>query len=120
MAVIAYAVDAVIEGRKESAQIFVFSKDASNAIADRIGNELHRGATFLNGRGWYTGEDCSVVMVVVRKNEIHQVYRIIKEEDPKAFLSVGRVMGVYGKGFEKINIVTSSSPENGKEGKSPV
>ena len=120
MAVIAYAVDAVIEGRKESAQIFVFSKDASNAIADRIGNELHRGATFLNGRGWYTGEDCSVVMVVVRKNEIHQVYRIIKEEDPKAFLSVGRVMGVYGKGFEKINIVTSSSPEKGKEGKSPV
>ena len=26
-------------------------------------------ATFLNGRGWYTGEDCSVVMVVVRKNQ---------------------------------------------------
>lgn len=112
MAVIAYAIDAVIEGRKESAQIFIFSKGAAGRIADRIGSELKRGATFLEGRGWYTGEQTPVVVVVVRKNEIHEVYRIIKEEDPAAFLSVARVMGVYGKGFDQIHVAIRRKPED--------
>ncbi len=116
MAVLAYAIDAVIEGRKESAQIFVFSKNAAGRIADRIGTELNRGATFLDGQGWYTGDKTPVVLVVVRKHEIHDVYRIIKEEDPAAFLSVARVMGVYGKGFDKIHVAVRK-PEGGAAAK---
>ena len=41
-------------------------------------------------------------MVMTRKNESSQVLRIVKEEDPNAFLSMNSVMGVFGEGFDRI------------------
>jgi uncharacterized membrane-anchored protein YitT (DUF2179 family) len=82
-------------------QIFIFSKQY-DVIADRITEETGRGVTILNSRGWYTKEEGKVVVVVARKHESGQILRIIKEVDKTAFLSVGSVMGVYGKGFEQI------------------
>ncbi|MCD8185617.1 MAG: DUF2179 domain-containing protein [Rikenellaceae bacterium] len=41
-------------------------------------------------------------MVVCRKNEITQIYRVIKEIDPQAFITVDSVMGVYGEGFDNL------------------
>jgi len=41
-------------------------------------------------------------MILVRKDESSQLLRIAKQEDPKAFISMGNVMGVYGQGFDKI------------------
>ncbi|MBS7358063.1 MAG: DUF2179 domain-containing protein, partial [Bacteroidales bacterium] len=41
-----------------------------------------------------------ILMAVVRKTESQSVIRIVKQEDPRAFVSVNTVMGVYGKGFE--------------------
>lgn len=99
MAITAYGIDQVMEGARQSVQLFIFSQ-ARDRIADRIGNELKRGVTFLRGRGWYSGEETEVVVVVVRKYETHDVFRVVKEEDPAAFISVSKVMGVYGKGFE--------------------
>ena len=58
--------------------------------------------TLLDGQGWYTREPTKVVMVVCRKNETSSLFRIIKEIDPQAFITVGSVMGVYGLGFEAL------------------
>ena len=41
-------------------------------------------------------------MVISRKNDLSLMLRYIKMIDPKAFLSVGSITGVYGKGFETI------------------
>ena len=71
-------------------------------IADRITNELHRGVTSLDGKGWYTKDDATVLVVVARKHELKFLLNLIKEEDPQAFLSVGSVTGVYGTGFDVI------------------
>lgn len=101
MAVVAYTVDIFLEGAKQSLQVFIFSKKYQN-IADRIGREVDRGITFLNGVGWYSHKDTKVLLVILRKYEVHSVYRIIKEIDPSAFMSISKVMGVYGKGFDKI------------------
>lgn len=101
MAVSSYAVDMILEGSKQSIQVIIFSNN-NESIADRIGNELHRGITFLKGKGWYTNEDKEVLMVIARKNELSMILRMIKEEDEDAFISMASVMGVFGKGFEKI------------------
>jgi len=101
MAVVAYTVDVFLEGAKQSLQVVIFSKDY-NKIADRIGEEVDRGITFLNGEGWYSHNEIKVILVILRKYEAHYIYRIIKETDPNAFISVSKVMGVYGKGFERI------------------
>ncbi len=101
MGVTSYTIDLIITGNKQSVQLFIFSKHAA-LIADRIGNELGRGVTFIKGVGWYTKTENDILMIIVRKTEYQQVFRIVKEEDPEAFLSLSMVMGVYGIGFDTI------------------
>ena len=100
-AVLSFTLDMFLSGSKQSVQILIFSKQY-DAIADRITEETGRGVTVLNSRGWYTKEEGKVAVVIVRKNESSHILRIVKEVDKTAFLSVGSVMGVYGKGFEQI------------------
>ncbi len=101
MAITAYSLDAVLSGSKQSVQVFVFSKRYQE-IANRITSEINRGVTVVDGMGWYTKEPQKVLISLVRKHEVSYVYRIIKEVDPEAFISVATVTGVYGKGFEHI------------------
>ncbi len=89
--------DVLLAGNKQSSQIFVMS-ERYKEIADLITNDFRRGATLLDGTGWYTKKPAKVVMV--RKNESNYMLSKIKALDPKAFISIGSVMGVYGEGFD--------------------
>ena len=93
--------DFIIAGNKQSSQIMIISKKYEE-IADRIVYDVHRGVTVLEGNGWYTKEAQKVLMVACRKSETTAIYRVIKEVDPQAFITVGSVMGVYGQGFEAL------------------
>jgi uncharacterized membrane-anchored protein YitT (DUF2179 family) len=101
MGITSYTIDLLFTGSKQSVQIFIFSK-GYDEIANRIGKEVGRGVTIIDGKGWYTGEQTKVLLVMVKKPEASQIFRIIKEVDRDAFMSVTNVMGVYGKGFERI------------------
>lgn len=99
LAVSSYAVDMVLNGDRQSVQFFIFSSKFES-IAMRINNEAHRGVTVLDGMGWYSKEPAKVLCVMARKNESVKIFRIVKQEDPNAFVSQGSVIGVYGKGFD--------------------
>jgi len=43
-------------------------------------------------------------MIISRKTEIESVLRIIKEDDTNSFMSMNGVMGVIGRGFDRIKI----------------
>lgn len=101
MGIAAYTIDLVLSGSRQSYQIFVFSRKYE-IIGERISLEVKRGITLLNSQGWYTKEDSKILMILARKHESNQIFSIIKEEDPDAFITVGSVMGVYGQGFERI------------------
>ncbi len=101
MAITAYTIDLILTGTKRTVQLFVFSKDYEK-IAERVASDIKRGITVLDGKGWYTQADAKILLILVRKQESYDILRIIKEIDPKAFVSVNNVMGVYGKGFDSI------------------
>lgn len=101
MVVSSYAIDLVLTGNKQSVQMFIFSSKA-DAIANRIGTEVGRGVTFIKGTGWFTKSEHDILMVVARKMESQNIFRIVKDEDPQAFVTMNTVMGVYGKGFDMI------------------
>lgn len=103
MAVVSYALDAVLSGANRSAQMFIFSKKYAE-IADFINQQRYRGVTVIDGTGWYTKENVKVVVSVVRKRETGAIFRKIKEIDPGAFISMGSVMGVYGEGFDQLKL----------------
>jgi uncharacterized membrane-anchored protein YitT (DUF2179 family) len=101
MAIVAYSIDLLIEGQKQSVQIFIFSKQYEE-ISHQLGERLHRGITFLDGQGYYTRTETKILLIVTRKHELPRVFQIVKSIDADAFISVASVMGTYGKGFEKI------------------
>ena len=103
MWVVAYSLDSFLSGANRSAQMFIISKEFEK-IANFINNEAIRGVTILDGTGWYTRENTKIIMSVVRKKETSQIFRKIREIDPDAFISMGSVMGVYGKGFDKLKM----------------
>ena len=101
MGVCSYCIDLVLTGNKQSVQAFIFTSKPEK-VAERIGNEMQRGVTLIKGTGWYTKREGDILMVVTHKREAQQILRIVKEEDPSAFMTMNMVMGAYGKGFEAI------------------
>ena len=103
-AVLGYTVDVIQAGNQQSSQIFVFTR-RYEAMADQIIATTRHSATILDATGWYSKEDIKVVVVVCRKRETSQLLKLVRGVDGDAFISVGSVMGVYGKGFEALNKV---------------
>lgn len=101
MVTLGYSIDMVLSGSKSSSQIMIFSPRYEE-IAHRIIHDVNRGVTILDATGGYSGTPQKVVMVVCRRGEASNIYSIIKDTDPDAFITVGSVMGVYGKGFEAL------------------
>ena len=95
------AVDYVLLGRKSTVQVLIFSERYSE-IADYIIHEMDRGVTALDAVGWYTQSHKKLLLVLVRKSQLHEISRAVKRVDPKAFMSVSPASDVYGEGFEEI------------------
>ena len=98
--IVSTVLDLYLTGSRQSVQIFVLSPKFAE-IADAITNDLHRGVTVFNGKGWYTKHDTEVVMVITRKADLNVFLKCINSIDPNAFISVSSVTGVYGQGFDK-------------------
>ena len=96
-----FTIDLFVSGTKQSLQVFIFSRKYGE-IADSIISDIGRGVTLIDAQGWYTKSESKIVMVVVRKTDINMIYKIVKAVDKDAFMSVGSVTGVYGKGFDEI------------------
>ena len=94
-------VDYVINGARQSVQFMIIS-DRYEAIATRISNELERGCTVMEANGWYSKQRKPVLLVMAKKYERRDIYRIIHHEDPNAFVTMSNVEGVFGEGFDKI------------------
>ena len=102
VAVFGYTVDLIQSGNQQSNQIFIISPEYEK-IADAIIHEANRGATVIDGTGWYSKSECKIVMVVCRKRDAASVLKVARRIDERAFITMGSVMGVYGQGFEALN-----------------
>ena len=95
--------DYYVNSSRQSVQFFIFS-NKHQEIADYINENMHRGVTVLDGMGWYSKEPMKVLVVLAKKRDSVSLFRAIKDIDPKAFVSQSNVIGVYGKGFDKIKV----------------
>ena len=101
MAAYACVIDFVVVGDRGAVQLLVFSSKYKE-IADYINTRMERGVTVLKAVGWYTKQEKDVLLLLMRRNEVPEVSKVIKEVDEKAFMTVNSVGGVYGEGFEEI------------------
>ena len=101
--VVNYTLDFALNGRRQSVQLFIFSEQ-HETLTDRICNEIHRGVTLLESQGGYSKHNGKLVVVIVKRTETNKILKLIKEVDPDAFVSIGNVSEVYGKGFEPMKL----------------
>lgn len=94
--------DYVVDRGRQSVQFFIFSSKYED-IAAAI-TATHRGVTVLNGQGWYTKQERKVLVVLAKKSESTNIFRIIQSIDPNAFVSQSKVIGVFGEGFDRIKV----------------
>ena len=52
--------------------------------------------------GWYTKKEQKVLLLMAKRSESNSIFRLVKNIDPNAFVSQANVVGVYGKGFDRL------------------
>ena len=94
-------IEIVVGGKRSSYQLLVFSQHYDK-IADHIINNMDRGVTILKAQGWYTKADKNVLLILINQAQMSEISRVIKEIDPRAFMSISPTHNVYGEGFGEI------------------
>ncbi|MEW5921949.1 MAG: YitT family protein [Bacillota bacterium] len=97
----ARVIDIVQEGFAYSKAALIITRE-KDKIAARVMNELERGATFLEGRGAYTGDERYMILCVFAQSQVTRLKNIVRETDPGAFVIVTNVGEVHGEGFRRI------------------
>ena len=84
--------------------IFIISEE-SEKIGDAIMESLHRGITYLEGRGGFLQEKKAVAFVVVSLTQLARVKEICDRLDKNAFLIIANASEVRGRGFSSERIL---------------
>ena len=98
--VIAYAigvkaVDFIVEGVDKGKAAWIIS-DKAEDIAKNLSDNLFRGITVLDGKGYYSQLSKKILYIVVNRFEIARLKELVQEIDPKAFVSVSDISDTMG------------------------
>ncbi|WP_425539478.1 YitT family protein [Microaceticoccus formicicus] len=96
-------VDKVISGFDVKKQILIVSKH-SHEIAQKIMVDPHRGVTYFQAKGAYTGDSKDVIYCVANNRQVVRIKEVVDEIDPRAFMSISPMTEVKGKGFANAEI----------------
>lgn len=95
-----YVLDKILVSGKSKVQIKIISEkylEINNAIA----KQLDRGTTLYEIEGGYTRKEMYAILTVVNQREVFHVNELVHEIDPDAFIIIGQVKEVRGRGFTK-------------------
>lgn len=98
IAVSSKAVDLVMAGMGNAKACFIVTTKAE-AIYTHVLKDLDRGATLMDATGTYSGQHRHMLLCVVSNRETVQLKRIVKSEDPGAFMFVTDTHETLGEGF---------------------
>lgn len=93
---IAYRViDVVLEGFNASKSVRIIS-DKAHEIGQQLVEHLEIGVTYISAKGGYSGQNKTIIYCVVSRLEMAKMKEVIREIDPRAFMSVVDVHETYG------------------------
>ncbi|AYV65435.1 MULTISPECIES: YitT family protein [Niallia] len=88
----------VIEGVNPKKAVTIISNHPAE-IADQVNEQLNRGVTVLSGHGYYTKENKEILYIIINKQEVVKLKKIVKQTDEDAFITIHDVRDVFGEGF---------------------
>ncbi|RAR44777.1 YitT family protein [Paenibacillus sp. MDMC362] len=96
------AMEFIIEGLNPKKAVTIISTH-HDRIAIRVTEIMDRGVTVLRGYGYYTGQTKDVLYIVISKQEVSMLKKIVRAEDKNAFVTIHDVRDVFGEGFIDIS-----------------
>ncbi|WP_410771318.1 YitT family protein [Fontibacillus sp. BL9] len=90
--------DFMIEGLDSKKAITIIS-EKQDRIAEEVITKMDRGVTVLSGHGYYTKNPKEVLYIVISKQEVSMLKKIVRSIDQTAFLTIHDVRDVFGEGF---------------------
>lgn len=93
-------VDLVVYRFDYSKVALIISKNHAH-IAQQIGDQLHRGSTYLHAEGAYGHQETKVILTAVKKHQLAELKSLVTECDPDAFVIIQEAHQVLGDGFAK-------------------
>lgn len=112
--IISFCVDYVVNSLRRSVQFFIISEKWEE-IGKAINKIADRGCSTLNGNGFYSKRDIKVIYCIAKKSESAFIFDLIDEIDPDAFVAQSAVIGVYGRGFDRVKVRKKISLEEIKK-----
>lgn len=94
--------DFIIEGVNPKKAVTIVSKE-HDKIAEQVNVVMDRGVTVLYGHGHYTKMPKEILYIVISKQEVSTLKKIVKAIDKDAFITIHDVRDVFGEGFVDIS-----------------
>lgn len=94
-------IDFVMKGLELSVNVWIVSEKWDD-IRKFVLEELGRGVTIFEGIGGYTMNAKKVLLVALKRQELHEFVSKLKQIDPHAFFIVNEARNVFGEGFKEL------------------
>lgn len=96
-------IDSILYGTDSgTGKLFFVMSPKVREMGDRVIKELDRTVTYLDSHGGYTREAGETMLCAVRRYEVFQIQKIIREVDRNAFVIVGDSGEITGEGFRPV------------------
>ena len=95
-----YTLEKLLVAGKSKVQIKIISEKYQE-INHRIAKDFDRGTTLYEIEGGYTRKEMYAILTVVNQRELFAINEMVQEVDPDAFIVIGQVKEVRGRGFTK-------------------
>lgn len=89
------AVDFVVDGLDKAKAAMIITSNPK-AIADELSQHLGRGITMIDGKGYYSKENKTILYCVVNRFQIGKLKRILVANDPSAFVTITDISDTLG------------------------
>lgn len=101
MFIVSKVIDLVLYGIDNSNVCYIISNESAK-ITDAITERLNRGVTILEGQGAYSHQNKQVLLCVIKRHQIAEIRKLIRDIDINAFFIVTDAKNVFGRGFGDI------------------
>lgn len=112
--VYSYIADRFILSGRRTIQFFILS-DKWKEIAYRISHETGRGVTTVDVKGFWTDAPRTMLIVWCRIYDAADMFSIVHDVDPEAYITDCDVRGVWGNGFDRLDMKVKSRKHKSKK-----
>lgn len=113
--VTAISIDRIFPG-SHGAFIAEVITEKQDQLSHSIINRLHRTTTVVSSIGGYSGKERKLVRIVFAMREYNEVFAIISEIDPSAFVTVHRAYEINGEGWSRSRLSKNAKTKEEEQG----